>query len=545
VSPVFVENQSPHIFIVGHKRPDADAAVSACIAAHLFSRVRSDSTFVALVQSDPGPQANWLFTRAGLPLPITRDDVRPTAGESAVAAEVVHASTPLGEALDRLRDSHFSVLPVVDADGRFLGALGPAFPESRYLFHFNLEDFPGTLIDVPDLPRGLTLIPLNAAAVQPSPGARGSFVLHPQARRISAGDIVLGANSETVATAVAAGSAAVVLADCDIATARTWSAQVSVPVWHYPGTLLALVSELPRAIPCGRVMSTTCPTVSPDDRLEDLHPLFLRTPHALPVVRSDGTLVGIVSRREALQPPRAGLILVDHFERSQTVRGFEACNIIEIIDHHRVGSLETLEPARVDCRPVGSTSSILALRFEEAGQEPTPAEALLLLGALISDTLLLTSPTTTDVDRRLAPKLAARAGVDLQPFGREVLAQNDGLATEPADALVARDIKEFTAGERRFLLGQIETVDLRLLTKERRDALATALERVRAQCGVDFALTMVTDVLNSTSELVTADPEPRRASHILDGAGTRRPGMVSRKKQLVPLVLNRLTTWHA
>ena len=531
--------------MVGHKRPDADAAVSACVAARLFGRTRPGSTFVPLVQSDPGPQANWLFARAGLPLPATRDDVRPTAGESAVAAEVVHAATPLGEALDRLRASHYSVLPVVDAAGRFLGALGPAFPESRYLFHFNLEDFPGTLIDVPDLPLGLALTPLNAAAVHPQPGAKGSFVLHPQARRVAAGDIVLGANRLTVTTADAASAAAVVLADCETEDARAWAATVAVPVWHYPGTLLALVSELPRAIPCGRVMSTTCPTVSPDDRLDDLHPLFLRTPHALPVVRGDGTLAGIVSRREALQPPRAGLILVDHFERSQTVRGFEACDIIEIIDHHRVGSLETLEPARVDCRPVGSTSSILALRFEEAGQEPTPAEALLLLGAMISDTLLLTSPTTTDVDRRLATKFAARANVDLQHFGREVLAQNDGLATEPADTLVARDIKEFTAGELRFLLGQIETVDLALLTNERRDALAAALERMRLEAGVDFALTMVTDVLGSMSELVTADPEPRRARHILDGAGTRRPGLVSRKKQLVPLVLNRLATWHA
>lgn len=540
-----MENHLSPIFVVGHKCPDTDATVSACLAARLLARTRPGPCYLPLVQSDPGPQTRWLFARADVPLPAIRDDLRPSAAESAVAAEVVSPSTPLGEALDRLRATGFSALPVVDAAGRFLGALGPAFTESRYLYHFNLEDFLGTLVDLPDLPRGLRLSALNPAALCPPPGANGAFLLYSATRTIGCGDVVLGSDAAALRAAVAAKAAAVILGDCPLPEARRWIETVKIPVWHYAGTLLALVSELPRAIPCGRVMHLSCTTVSSGTRLEELRPLFLRTPHALPVVAADGTLCGMVSRREALQPPRPRVILVDHFERSQTVRGCEACEVVEIIDHHRVGSFETLEPARVDCRPVGSTATILALRFEEAGLEPTPEEALLLLGALIADTLLLTSPTTTDVDRRLAPKLAARAAVELQTFGREVLAQNDGLATESAETLVARDVKEFVHGNTRFLLGQIETVDLSLLTNDRRDALASALERRRILAGAAFALTMVTDVLGTRSELVTADPDSRRARHILNGTGTRRPGLVSRKKQLVPLILQRLSDWPA
>lgn len=530
--------------MVGHKRPDADATVSASIAARLFARTRPAANYLPLVQHEPGPQVRWLYEQAKMELPAVRADVRPTAAESAVRPEAVQRNTPLGEALDRLRTTHYSLLPVVDESGRFLGAIGPAFPESRYLYHFNPEDFLGTLVDLPDLPRGLSLTPVNPAALAPRAEARGSFVIHAPGRVVHQGDVVIGAESGAVEAAEQSGASAVILGECDLGAARAWAARATRPIWHYPGTLLALISELPRAIPCGRVMNTGCPVAAWEDRLEDLRPLFLRTPHALPVLDADRLLVGIVSRREALEPNRPGLILVDHFERAQTVRGFDACDILEIIDHHRVGSLETLEPARVDCRPVGSTSTILALRFEESGLEPDAGEALLLLGGMLSDTLLLTSPTTTEIDRRLAPKLAARAGVDLRDFGRELLAQNDGLATESADALVARDVKEFSAGKASFLLGQIETVDLALLTNERRDALAAALERLRDQAGVDFALTMVTDVLGARSELVTADPDAQRARHILNGAGTRRAGMVSRKKQLVPLVLHRLSEWR-
>jgi manganese-dependent inorganic pyrophosphatase len=269
----------------------------------------------------------------------------------------------------------------------------------------------------------------------------------------------------------------------------------------------------------------------------------------LPVVDDSGRLLGLISRREALAPPRRGLVLVDHFERSQSIRGVEACEILEIIDHHRIGALETIEPARVDCRPLGSTSTIIALRYEEAGLPLGSTEAMLLLGAIAADTLALTSPTTTETDRRIAASLASQAGVVLAEFGREVLAQNDGLANEPAAALVHRDLKEFERGETRFLLGQIETIDLRLLTDPRREQLLEALEGARVQAGAAFALTMVTDVLAGVTRLLGVDPETGRLRHLLEGEdgreGRPRANMVSRKKQLLPLILRRLGEWKS
>jgi len=411
-----------------------------------------------------------------------------------------------------------------------------------------------------ELVRGLGLRALNAAAEAKRAGwvaagwregaeRGGAFRVYPGGPEAREGDVVLaGVAAEAARVAEAAGAAMVIHADCGEAEARGWAAGAAVPVWFFPGSLMALITQLPRALPVGRVMTRGVPTAGEDEVLEDLRGLFARTPHALPVVDAEGRVKGMISRREALQPPRRGLVLVDHFEATQTVRGWEEAEIVQIIDHHRVGGLETVEPARVDCRPLGSTASILALRFAEAGLEPGAAEAKLLLGALVADTLLLTSPTTTVADREIAGRLATAAGVELAAFGREVLARNDGLATETAAALVARDLKEFARGETRFLLGQIETVDLGLLDEASAAALGEALEGARVRAGAAFALTMVTDVLGGVSRLLAADPDGRRRRHLLGEeagvAGVERR-MVSRKKELVPLVLGRLATFKA
>jgi manganese-dependent inorganic pyrophosphatase len=545
--------------VVGHQCPDTDAVVSAVIAARLLARTRPEAGYQPLMQGVANPQTVWLFAQAGVALPRIRTDVRPTVGETCRVATALTADRPLGEALDLLHERGYSIIPVVDAAGRFAGALGHTLSDARYLTHFNLEDFLGSLLTVPELVRGLKLTPLNAAAsdaleaAEKSAGddghGHGSFRVYPGGPAAQPGDVMLaGAMPEAAGAAERAGAAALVYADCASSAARGWAAETNVPVYHFAGSLMALITVLPRAIPVGRVMSTHVPTASPDDLLEDLRSLFVRTPHALPVVEADGKLRGMISRREALQPPRRGLVLVDHFERTQTVRGWEQAEIVQIIDHHRVGGLETIEPARVDCRPLGSTASILALRFAEAGLAPDAVEAKLLLGALVADTLLLTSPTTTATDRELAPRLAAAAGVVLAEFGREVLAHNDGLALETPAALVARDLKEFSRGETRFLLGQIETVDLGLLDAERAAALRAALEDARVRAGAAFAITMVTDVLGGVSRLLTADPDARRTRHVLGAdapvTGVER-AMVSRKKQLVPLVLERLSTFKA
>src|ERR1700744_1642925 len=189
---------------------------------------------------------------------------------------------------------------------------------------------------------------------------------------------------------------------------------------------MALVTQLPMAIPAGRLMqSDHFPKFTPEQTIPEISATLRQAPFALPVLNTDGTLYGLVSRTELLNTPRRRVVLVDHFEQHQAPEGIMDAEVLEVVDHHRVGTLETPLPIRVDCRPVGSTATILACKFNELGVRPSPAQAKLLLGAMIADTLLLTSPTTTDTDRHHAPLLARRARVDLAAFGREVLVRND------------------------------------------------------------------------------------------------------------------------
>jgi len=307
--------------------------------------------------------------------------------------------------------------------------------------------------------------------------------------------------------------------------------------------LMALITQLPRAIPLGRICADDVPRVAQGDLMENLRPVFARTPHALPVVDNEGHLCGIVSRREALDPPRPRLVLVDHFEETQSPRGWEVCDILEIIDHHRVGALQTREPGRIDCRPVGSTATILALRFEEAGLVPDRTEALLLLGAVVADTLNLRSPTTTETDRQVAAVLANLAGVEQDHFALDLLRAGDVLTTLKPEQLVLLDIKRFHHQGTSFLLGQSETTNLSVLNPDLERELLSALEQARHRESVAFAMTMLTDVLAGESRLLVADPDPVRSHHVGPCPSGGMLRMVSRKMELLPHVMKRLSDW--
>jgi manganese-dependent inorganic pyrophosphatase len=236
------------------------------------------------------------------------------------------------------------------------------------------------------------------------------------------------------------------------------------------------------------------------------------------------------------------VILVDHFERHQALEGLDEAEILEIVDHHRVGALETRQPIRVDCRPLGSTATIIALKWQEAGVPLPRAEAILLLGGVLADTLLLTSPTTTAIDRKTASRLARRAGLALEPFGRELLARNDEIMTGRVEALLERDLKEFAEGKTRFAVAQVETVDRTRVTPERLAAFQEALRARRERGGWDFLALLITDTLLGDSIVLIDDPDSRRLERLSRGRGAVSvwPECVSRKKQFLPGLLEAL-----
>jgi len=268
------------------------------------------------------------------------------------------------------------------------------------------------------------------------------------------------------------------------------------------------------------------------------------------VVDDNGMYVGVCRQREVLNPPRLRLILVDHNEPGQAVNAIEEAELIEILDHHRLGTTTTHVPIRFTIDVVGSTSTLVSERIEDSGLSAPPPLAGLLLAGLLSDTLLLTSPTTTDRDKQAVERLSRWAMVKggplasetIQTFGEGVLHAGSGIATRDPAEVVNTDIKVYEAGGYSFAISQAEVTDL-LQLEDHLDALKQALLDLRDRRGLDFAMLMVTDVVRGSSRLLVTDeipilselPYPRS----VDGT-YHAEDVVSRKKQLLPVVLSLL-----
>ena len=547
-------NPAP-VFVFGHRNPDTDTVVSAVIAAQLKGELDPSQEFQPLLLGEANRQTKWLFSDAGIPLPPIREDLRYEVHE--LMTPPLHTTLVgehLGKAMDLMQRHQLNLVSVVDGQGRLLGILSDHLPQNQYFFTFNVEDFLGVLLDLGDLVQSLPLEPIDPESIVCTSN-EGRLVLlshDPEEfpAHLGASDIVIvGPHRPAIAQLIHQGVCAIIVADSGDSFCASLSQQHgTVPLFRFRGSLLALASQLPRAIPVEHVMAAQQPVLRPGQLIHDVIDLIIATPHPLPVVDSDGRLVGIFSRKEALERRPRPVILVDHVERSQSIFGFDLAEIVEIIDHHRLSDVQTLNPVRIDCRPIGSTASILALQFREAGKTPSPIQARLLLGAMVSDTLLLTSPTTTPIDRELAVWLAALAQVSLNDWGRDVLAQNDELADGDPEKLVMKDCKEFTQGDCRFRAAQIETMSLDLLTLQRRKELQQACDQARGLTGATFLVLMVTDVLRGDSRLLISDSNAKRARHLLQVEnlveGRAAPGWVSRKKQLLPFLFGQLGSWR-
>jgi len=525
-------------FVVGHRRPDTDSAVSAVVYAALLNSLSPAENFEGVVLGELSKQTKWLFAEAKCPLPRVVSHLHARVRD--VARREVFSVGPnaaLGEALELIMRRRIGVVPVLDAKRKLLGLLSDRMPMANYFYHANAEDFLGVLFSIADLEKFLKL----ARWQKPKTEADGHIVL--DLSRVTPGSLALiGDQPEVLARCRDAGAAIVIT--CAPAKNAAWKKAMrecpGLGVLHYRGSLMALATQLPMAIPAARLMqSDHFPKLTPDQTINEAQAALRQAQFALPVMNPDGTLFGVLSRTEVINFPRGRVVLVDHFEQHQAPEGIADVDIIEIVDHHRVGTLETALPIRVDCRPVGSTATIIACKFSEHGKKPSPAQAKLLLGAMVADTLLLTSPTTTETDRQQAAALARRAQVDLKKFGREVLIRNDETLERPAAELVEKDLKEFAGGGGMFAVAQIETVDRTRLDAAHLKQFASALRERRERGGWDFAALLVTDIFRGDS-LVLFDARSPWLGQRLGASGEVWAGCVSRKKQFLPEILKRL-----
>ena len=308
------------------------------------------------------------------------------------------------------------------------------------------------------------------------------------------------------------------------------------------------ISEL-LDIQCREAATRNIPKFQPQTRIKDVINRLLRQEfNEYWVVDENNRYLGISRQRDIVNPPRIKVILVDHNEPQQSIASLEESELLEILDHHRLGNQSTNNPIKFTVDIVGSTSTLVSEQIAEAGLSAPPNIAGLLLAGLLSDTLILTSPTTTMRDKAIANVLTRWAFVpgspleneNVQSWGERILHAGAGLLSQDPDAVVRSDMKMYEHGGYKFAIAQVETTDLYQIG-DYVDSLRHALEGLKKENGLDFTGLMVTDVVEGSSRLIFVDPPPALEElpyEPLPDGTELAAGVVSRKKQLLPIILS-------
>ncbi len=536
------------VYVTGHRNPDTDSIASAIGYAELKRRLDSRNEYVPVRLGALNDQTRWVLERAGAPEPRLLRHVLLRVGD------VMRTRFPLANHGEPVRQvglimAHDDVdlVPIADDEGRLAGAMTERALARRYV----RESREASKLDAPTAVGAIAgVLEGELLAGEGEAEITGRVWVLAMASAslplgFEAGDVVVvGDRPDAQRIALDVGVGLLVLAngtrpDEDVlALAREREiAVIASPLDSYVTARMITLSA-----PCSALMDREPLAVGPEDLIDDITDTVKDVDYrAAVVVDAEHRPVGLVTRWDLVNPQPRRVLLVDHAEQAQSVPGVDQAEIVEILDHHHIGSIETRVPVRATFDPVGSTATLVIERYRQAGMEPTRPTAVLLLGAVLSDTVILNSPTTTERDRAVIDYLEQVLAIDATAFGREMFEQTSDLSRVPAADIVARDAKEYDAGGGETLrIAQVETVGEAL--EERRDELLAALDAVRERDGHAVVALMVTDILRKgTSLYATGDRAALQRAFDGDGGGViDLPGVMSRKKQVAPRLLSAL-----
>ena len=539
------------IFVVGHRNPDTDSICSAIAYAELRRR-QGLSAVRAARAGNINYQTEFVLERLGVDIPELLADVYPRI-KDVVTEDVVmiDEAAPMSKAVELYHKHSIRMLPVIDAQQRPKGLLLlkkasevfllPAEPDKLRRVHASLESIRSCLgatahhlID----PEQVENLDMYVGARCESSFSRWVDEIRPERTILISGDRV-GIQQ----MAIEAGVRLLIITGTSeishdlISQAR--KKNVSILASPYDTANSVWLTRM--ATPVGSLIGDDFITVTPSDLLEDLRLKLMHSNSAgAIVVSAEGKVTGVATKSHLIKSSPSKLILVDHNELSQAVPGAEKVEILEVIDHHRLGNFHTDTPIRFINQPLGSTCSLVATLYQQAGIEPEQKVAGLLLSGLLSDTVILKSPTTTEIDRQLVPWLEKISGLEHEEFGRELFASGSPMASGvPAKDLILTDFKEYRVGDHLLGVGQVEVVNFHSFL-QRRDEIMREIVKLREKSGYELAALLVTDIVMETSLLLTAGPNelPYMIGYPQEGEGLYRlKGVLSRKKQLVPHLL--------
>jgi len=538
------------IYVVGHRNPDTDSIASALAYAALKNQ-QGQTNVTAAMAGEPNPQTRYILERLGIEPPVYLADVHPKVCHVINRQPVTAAATtPLREALGVFHKHGIRVLPVVDEGGAPLGLVSLLKLSEKYLVAGTdrKRGVDASLRTLAACLDGTFLAGAPTDEVEHLHLFIGAMLEESFSSRIEGYDpasllIMTGDRRSIQQAAVERGVRLLVVtggfppADGLLEQAAAKGVMViSTP--HDTATAAGLARL---STPLSEFVETKFERIGVAEPLEHLRLKLLHSGEpAVIAVEEDGTIAGVATKSSLLAEIPYALILVDHNELAQSVPGAEAVEILEVIDHHKLGNPPTNHPITFMAAPVGSTCTVVASLYRERGIEPGQKMAALLLAGVLSDTVILKSPTTTGRDREMVQWLQERAGLDPVAFGKEIFSACGGFSAHGTlEKAVRADFKQFAAGDTLFGVGQVEVVGFDEFF-DLKETLREALKKVKEADRLHLAGLMVTDIYSETTlflaegknELAHVMGYPQVEPHLYE-----LKGVMSRKKQMVPHLL--------
>lgn len=543
--------RNERVFVVGHRNPDTDSICSAMAYARLRERQGVPNIRPARA-GHLNRQTEFVLEELSLPLPQLLNDVYPRV-QDVIGDHVVTipASAPLSRAMELFHLHHIRQLPVVDELDQPCGLLVLKRVTERFLvarreveirrvlaspasIQACLQGAARTGFDMDEVEElNLYVGAMASATFQEKIQGRDPrkmVLLTGDRENIQRQAVEVGVRIMVVTGGLPVDSAILEIARENKVTVLSTTFDTATSTW------LTRLST-----PVGELVEGDFLTVTHNERVEDLRlKLFHSTDPGAIVIDGAGRVVGIATKSNLLAPSLVKLVLVDHNELSQAVPGADKVEILEVVDHHRLGNFHTDQPIKFINQPLGSTCTVVATLYRQAGLEPEPAYAALMLAGLLSDTVILKSPTTTDVDRDYVHWLGDLAGYDPQDFGRRIFQAGSALGSFASKRdLVLSDFKEFSSGSQAFGIGQVEVVSFQEFY-DLKDEIVAALNEVRDEKKLGMIGLLVTDIVHGTSLLLALGS--RELPYVIgypqvDENLYELKNVLSRKKQLVPHLL--------
>lgn len=544
------EVKNSTVYVIGHRNPDTDSICSAIGYADLKCKLTGER-YKAKRAGQVNSETKFVLNYFGVNPPGYLPDVRTQVKDMEIRKiPAIDRNMSIKRAWEKMKENSVVTLPIVEADKQLVGLITIGDITKSYMNVYDnkiLSTAKTPVVNILDTLQG-ELIAGNPDKIIES-GKALIAAANPDLMEsyIEQDDIViLGNRYESQLCAIEMNAQCIIV--CDGAPVSRTIAKlaqdkeciiIKTPYDTY--TVARLVNQ---SMPIHHFMKQdNLITFTTEDFIDDIRAVMAKKRHRdFPILdKKTGEFIGMISRRNLLDAKKKQLILMDHSERSQAVDGLEEAELLEIIDHHRIGNIETMSPIFFRNQPLGCTSTIVYQMFEENNIPIEKHIAGLLCSAILSDTLVFRSPTCTPVDEMAAKKLAQIAGIEIESYAQEMFTAGSNLLSKSPEEIFYQDFKKFTAGDLTFGVGQITAMNQEELEKIK-DKLVPYIEKAYKDHGVEMIFFMLTNILQESTELIFqgsgADEVVKNAFKISNpDEKVILEGVVSRKKQLIPLLM--------